>query len=135
MVRSPGPEDEALVRRVLHRFKGHETLEPDEFLRDPRTLLLIAEAADEVAGWLYAYELIRPDGGRSLLLYEVEVGVAARGRGHGRALIEALLAEARARGHFEVWVLADSHNAAAAALYATTGAEESPQRMFTWDLR
>ncbi len=134
-VRLVGAEGEDLVRRVLHRFKGYETAEPGEFLRDPRTLLLVAEDADGVVGWLYAYELVRPDGHRAMLLYEIDVAVEARGRGHGRALVEALLARARARDHFEVWVLTDSDNDAAAALYKAAGAKSSKQIMYTWDLR
>jgi len=133
-VRLLGPGDQDLVRGVLRRFKGYETSEPEEFMRDPRALLLIAEDNDDVVGWLYAYELIRPEGDRAMLLYEIEVDVEARRQGHGQELVEALLAEARARRHSEVWVLTDSDNAAAGALYSVTGADETRQVMYTWDV-
>jgi ribosomal protein S18 acetylase RimI-like enzyme len=134
VVRQLGRGDEAIVRPLLSRFKGYEATVPEEFLADPRTLLFVADDDGAVVGWLYAYELVRPEGRRAMLLYEVEVAGEARGRGHGRALVEALLVEARARDHFRVWVLADPDNEAAEALYTATGGDRSEQAMFTWKL-
>lgn len=126
--------DEALVGQLLSRFGGYESAEPQEFLDDPRTLLIVAMEDGEPAGWLYAYELVRPEGRRTMLLYEIEVAGEAQGRGHGRALIEALLTEARERNHFKVWVLTDSANEAAEALYSATGGGISQRVMFSWEL-
>jgi ribosomal protein S18 acetylase RimI-like enzyme len=133
-VRLLGRGDEGVVRPLLSRFKAYRTNEPAEFLADPRTLLFVADDDDALVGWLYAYELVRPEGRHAMLLYEVEVAAEARGRGHGRALVEALLAEARTRDHFRVWVLADPDNEAARALYTATGGKRSAQVMFTWGL-
>lgn len=134
VVRRVGAGDEGIVRDVLSRFKGHAHSEPEEFLADPRTLLFVALDDDRCVGWLYGYELIRPEGGMTMLIYEVEVAPDARGHGHGSSLIEALLAEARRRGHRRVWVLTDPDNEAAHAFYGSTGAEWSTQSMFTWSL-
>jgi ribosomal protein S18 acetylase RimI-like enzyme len=123
-----------MVRSLVATLEEGETAEPETFLEDPRTLAFAAEEDGAVVGWLYAYELVRPDGRRAMLLYELEVIAATRKRGHGRALVEALLAEARARGHFKVWVLADPDNAAAEALYLATGGAKSAQLMFSWVL-
>ncbi len=133
-IRLLGRGDEALARGVVTRFKRSDSPDPREFLDDPRTLLFVVEDGNAVAGWLYAYELVRPDGRRASLLYEVEVAEEARGRGYGRAMIDALLAEARSRGHFETWVLAEPDNEAAEALYSATAGRGTPQVMFTWDL-
>lgn len=127
--------DAALVRSVLSRFKGYDATEPAEFLDDPRTFLLVAEDDEGLVGWLYAYELLRPEGQRATLLYEVEVLERAQGRGHGRAMVEVLLAEARARGHMKMWVLTDEDNVAAKVLYEATGAQNVSQLMYTWDLQ
>lgn len=127
--------DAALVRSVLSRFKGYEASEPAEFLDDPRNLLLVAEDDEGLVGWLYAYELLRPEGQRATLLYEVEVLDRAQGRGHGRAMVEVLLAEARARGHLKMWVVTDEDNEAAKALYEATGAQNVNQMMYTWELQ
>ena len=106
-----------------------------EFLADPACFLFVAEEEGRRVGRLYGYELARPDGRRAMLLYDVEVDETAQRRGHGRALVEALLAEARARGHFETWVLTEPDNDAALALYEATGAEREPDTaMLTWRL-
>ena len=134
-VRRAESGDDALVRSVLGRFRGCETAEPADFLDDPRTFLFVAEDDEGLVGWLYAFELVRPEGRRSMLLYEVEVFERAQARGHGRAMVDALLAEARARDHMKVWVLTDEDNDGAKALYTTTGAEGVRQLMYTWELR
>ncbi len=123
------------MRSVLSRFKGYEASEPADFLDDPRTFLLVAEDDEGLVGWLYAYELLRPEGQRATLLYEVEVLERAQGRGHGRAMVEVLLAEARARGHMKMWVLTDEGKEAARALYEATGAQNVSQLMYTWELQ
>ena len=106
-----------------------------EFLADPSCFLFEAEDHGAVVGRLYGYELVRPDGRRAMLLYDVEVDERARRRGHGRALVEALLAAARSRGHFEMWVLTEPDNDAALALYERTGARrDADAAMLTWDL-
>lgn len=52
----------------------------------------------------------------------------ARGRGVGRALLRAVLAEARARGYDALWLETGAHPgfAAARALYAASGFSEAP---------
>jgi len=134
-LRRATPDDVALVRSVLDRFKDYEEVAPSKFLSDPSTFLFVAKEDDEVVGWIYAYELVRPEGRSTMLIYEVDVADAAQRRGHGRALIEAVLSEARAQGHAAVWVLTDDGNNAARALYRATGAEDSgSQSLFTWML-
>ena len=123
------------MRSLLHRFEGYANPEPGEFLSDARTFLFVPEGDHELVGWIYGYELIPPEGRHAMFVCEIEVAQESRGRGHGRALIEAVLAEARARGHIEMWVLIDDGNEAATALYETTGAQCTGQTMFTWDLQ
>lgn len=134
VIRRLGPDDEATVGRLFLRFKGHRPADATEFLRDPTMLLLVAEEDGEVAGWLYAYSLTRPDGRRAMFLYELEVGVDSRRRGLGRGLLEALLAEANHRGHLKMWVLTDLDNEAAKALYQSAGGEGTQQMVYRWDL-
>jgi ribosomal protein S18 acetylase RimI-like enzyme len=54
---------------------------------------------------------------------EISVGVAAdwRGRGVGRALLDALVATARESGHDALSLSVDRRNAAALALYRSIG--------------
>ena len=68
-----------------------------------------------------------------MLLYELGVDEAARGRGVGAALVEALAGLARERGCYGMWVLTDDDNDAALATYRRAGAtEESSHRMLAW---
>ena len=53
---------------------------------------------------------------------------AARGAGVGAALLRTLLAEARARGHRQVWLDVTSTNPYAAALYERLGFRDTGQR-------
>jgi ribosomal protein S18 acetylase RimI-like enzyme len=133
-VRRLGVQDADEAGALLARLEGHPAAAAQDFLTDPRTFVFVADEGGGAVGWLYGYELIRPEGRRAMLLYEIDVVPEARGRGHGRALVEALLVEAASRGHMEMWVLADEDNEAAAALYGSTGAEPVSQVMFTWNL-
>lgn len=53
---------------------------------------------------------------------------AARGRGHGRALLRAFLDEARDRGAQDAYLEVASDNPAAISLYATEGFQELGRR-------
>ena len=107
-------------------FKGYERGD---------VLTLVAEADGTVVGAAHALELMRPDGRRELFLYSIDVEPSWRRRGCGRALIEALLDAARARGHASMWTLTDPNNLAAQELYRSTDADrDGPQIMFSWVL-
>jgi ribosomal protein S18 acetylase RimI-like enzyme len=60
---------------------------------------------------------------------EISIGVEAtwRGRGVGRALLDALVATARADGHQALSLSVDRRNAAALALYRSIGFDETGQ--------
>lgn len=131
-VRRLTTQDEELLTAVVGRFRGLTTDDPGRFLADPRCLAWIDESEGDVTGWCWAHELSRPDGGRDLLLYELEVDETARRRGHGRALLAAVLAEAESAGYGKVWLLTDTDNAAAQALYEGAGGAVQTQRLYSW---
>jgi GNAT superfamily N-acetyltransferase len=89
-------------------------------------LLLGARAGGELVGYACLYWHFSSLAAReSVLMNDLFVSEAARGRGVGRALIEASAAVARGRGaaHLE-WSTAPD-NLAAQRLYDSTGAERS----------
>ncbi|MFJ7065536.1 GNAT family N-acetyltransferase [Streptomyces sp. NPDC101115] len=93
------------------------------FLAAPGHVLLIAYAEDGFpAGFVSGIEMRHPDKGVEMCLYELSVDEAHRRRGVGRALTEALAAEARARGCYGMWVGVDTDNEAALRTYASAGA-------------
>ena len=69
------------------------------------------------------------EGRRVVLLEDVIVGAAYRGRGLGRALVEHVVAWARAEGLPRVTLLADRDNAAAIAFYRRLGFDFSAMRV------
>jgi ribosomal protein S18 acetylase RimI-like enzyme len=105
------------------------------FLADDGHHLLIAVDDGSPAGFVTGVELLHPDKpGPEMFLYELGVDEAFRGRGIGRALVEALTAIAWERGCYGMWVLTDEDNAAAMATYRAAGGRREPESvMFVWD--
>ena len=136
-VRRLGPVDDHAVAAAGHLFDTA----PDEaatrrFLSEPGHHLLVAYDGDLPVGFVSGVELVHPDKGAELFLYELGVDEAARGRGVGRSLVEALRDLAAERGCYGMWVLTDADNAAALATYRSGGAgEPEPQVLLPWDLR
>ena len=128
--------DEARVQAAGELFD----LPPTEhataaFLADERHHLLVAVEGDTTVGFVSGVELIHPDKGTEMLLYELSVDEAHRRQGIARALVEALLRLASRRGCYDVFVLTERSNTAAVATYLSTHAtDDGDQVMFSWDL-
>ena len=140
-VRRLGAGDEALAEAAVALLLAEENdgfpIDVAPFLASPSAVAYVAVAEDGApVGWVHGHELVHPDGERTMLLYALDVDEGHRRQGHGRALVEAFVAEARERGCTEVWVLTDDANAAALATYARAGGrrEADPSVMFVWPL-
>jgi ribosomal protein S18 acetylase RimI-like enzyme len=137
-IRALGPGQDAAVADAEHLFDGPvEAAAAARFLADPDHHLLVAYDDDErPVGFVSGVELTHPDKGTEMFLYELGVDEPARRQGIGRALVEALGAEARERRCYGMFVLVDDDNAAALATYRSAGAgKASPQVMLDWDFR
>lgn len=128
--------DEARVQAAGELFDLPPTEEATAaFLADERHHLLVAADGDTTVGFVSGVELIHPDKGTEMLLYELSVDEAHRRQGIGRALVEALLRLARRRGCYDVFVLTERANTAAVATYLSAQAtDDGDQAMFSWDL-
>lgn len=92
--------------------------------------LFVLRVDGRVAGMANALLTVSTaEGRRVVLLEDVIVGAAWRGRGYGRALVEHVLAWARAEGLARVTLLADRDNAAALAFYQRLGFAYSAMRV------
>jgi ribosomal protein S18 acetylase RimI-like enzyme len=134
-VRLAQPQDADAVVRLMLAFRDHLGLSgpTDEEMRagverllgDPDTeFLLAAPDADGappagVAQLRFRFGVWRA--GRDCLLEDLYVDESARGAGLGRALVEATLARARARGCRRVELDANERNDAALGLYGSFG--------------
>ncbi|MEU0299288.1 GNAT family N-acetyltransferase [Streptomyces sp. NPDC006175] len=104
------------------------------FLAADGHLMLIAYVDGAPAGFVSGIEMLHPDKGAEMCLYELSVDEPYRRRGIGRALTEALAAEARERGCYGMWVGVERDNEAALATYRSSGAaDDGVFAMLTWE--
>jgi ribosomal protein S18 acetylase RimI-like enzyme len=134
-----GPGDDSTLAQVADDVfdAALDARSTQEFLADPRHRLCVALDAGVVVGFASAVIYVHPDKPKpELWINEVGVAPSHWRRGIGRAVMDAILADARRAGCSEAWVLTDRTNEAAQRLYAASGGEASPdaQVMFTFPL-
>ena len=81
--------------------------------------LLVAETAGEVVGLVWVGPA--PDGRAGWWIYDIEVVQAQRGRGYGRALLQAAEREAQRRGGDSIALNVFGGNDVALGLYESSG--------------
>jgi ribosomal protein S18 acetylase RimI-like enzyme len=105
--------------------------ETDELLPDgvetAGMVLLVGETASGVAGLVWAGPASADRSG--WWIYDIEVVPAQRGRGYGRALLEAAEREAQRRGAESIGLNVFGGNDAARGLYESSGYEVSATQM------
>lgn len=109
-----------------------------EFLADPRHRLVVALDHDLVVGFVSAVIYVHPDKpAPELWINEIGVASTHQRQGIGKALMQAILEEAKRSGCSEAWVLTDRGNLPAMAMYKSAGGEETPPDsvMFTFKLK
>jgi GNAT superfamily N-acetyltransferase len=133
-IRPARPGDEAVIARFIRDLAIYEKLEhearatPEDISRDlfgdaPKVFCELAEWAAEPIGfalWFYTYSTFQ--GRHGIWLEDLFIAPEARGRGAGRALIEALARRCviEGLGRLEWWVL--NWNAPSIAFYEARGA-------------
>lgn len=95
-----------------------------EFLADPHHHIAVAIDSGTVVAFASGVDYIHPDKPREMFVNEVGTAPTHRGQGLGKAAVAALLDHARALGCKVAWVLTDTDNAAARALYKSAGGRE-----------
>ena len=127
-----GETDEVLVAAGL--FDHPPSPEwTDDFLARPGHHLCVAYVDGVAAGFVTGVEMVHPDKGAEMLLYELSVDEAFRGRGIGRELVTALAERAAELGCHGMWVLTDPDNEAGRRTYESAGATgRGPQLMLDW---
>lgn len=135
-IRRVGPGEVSRVLGASDLFDHPPTLEwTTEFLRRDGNHLLLAEDDDRATGFVSGIEVLHPDKGPEMLLYELGVDARYRRRGIGRSLVIALAELARDRGCRGMWVPVEHGDDVAIATYRSAGAEPAvPGATLFWDL-
>ena len=133
------PDDTQRAVEVMQRFEDRAVAPAwlAQVLADPANYLVVAEVESTLAGFALAYRLQRLDGSAAqMLIYEIEVLEAYRRQGIGTALVQALLAQARAERMIEAFLITNRANTPAVALYQRTGGqiEDGDEVMFVYPL-
>ncbi|OZM70925.1 GNAT family N-acetyltransferase [Amycolatopsis antarctica] len=95
--------------------------------------LLLAYSDGIAVGMVTGIELLHPDKGVEMILYELGVLPDYRRRGIASALIDRLAALARTAGCYDMWVLIEKENDAARLTYLSAGGEYDGETLFVWD--
>ena len=138
-VKRLGPHDGSVLNNVAEDVFDDAIVESSAraFLADPRHRLVVAMDKDLVVGFVSAVIYVHPDKpAPELWINEIGVTPTHQGRSIGKALMRAMLAEAKQSGCSEAWVLTDRTNLPAMAMYKSAGGEETlpDQTMFTFRL-
>ena len=108
-----------------------------EFLNDPRHRLVVALDDDLVVGFVSAVIYLHPDKpAPEMWINEIGVAPSYQRQGIGKALMKAILEEAKKSNCSEAWILTDRSNLPAMAMYKSAGGDESlpDPTMFTFKL-
>jgi aminoglycoside 6'-N-acetyltransferase I len=96
------------------------------FLAHPDHHLVGAVENGRLLGIVSAVTYLHPDKPLECWINEIGVAASQQRRGIGRQLVQAMLAHAGSLGCREAWVLTNSGNRAARALFAACGGLASP---------
>lgn len=106
----------------------------DALLARPDLVLLVAHDGAAVVGAAVAHLLpMTSREATELMLYDIGVAPAHQRRGIGRALLNAVHAEAARLGADTVFVLADDEDRHALDFYRATRGSASPVTLFAWE--
>ena len=123
LVAGDAPRLQELCRRFKDRVPSDD--EAAAFLARDDIHVWVAEVNGELAGFAYAYVLLRIDGDTGVFLYELGVDEQFRRRGLGRALVEEARALAERVGAAKMWVDTSYDNEPARRTYAAAGGQPS----------
>jgi len=131
-IRKLSGDEPELLDAAIRVLRDRPSPAPEIFLQDPHAHAFVAIDADVVVGCAYGYELFRPEGFWTLILYELGVAEPYRERGIGKDLLDAFVVFARAKGHSKMWLFTDAGNAAARRLYEGAGGERTDDSAGYW---
>lgn len=136
-VRRLGAGDEATLQAISIHFKGRDVDEGSAgalLARDDVVVLAVLDGGAPL-GFALAYLLPRIDRPQAMMfVYELDVDVEHRRRGHGRALLEHLKNLCVEQGLMKMYISTGEDNEVAHTLFAAAEVERSGRRhlWFGW---
>jgi ribosomal protein S18 acetylase RimI-like enzyme len=133
------PADLHLLHNIAENVFDDPIVESSaqEFLNDPRHRLVVALDDELIVGFISAVIYVHPDKpAPEMWINEIGVTPSHQRQGIGKALMQAILEEAKRSGCTEAWVLTERDNLPAMSMYTSTGGEASTPdpTMFTFKL-
>ena len=104
------------------------------YLESPGHLMIIAVCGKQAIGQVAAYLHSHPDQASDLYIDNLGVAPPFQRRGVGRRLVDEVLAWGKTLGCRQAWIVTDTENEAARALYEGRGAAAEPVVMFSYEL-
>ncbi|MET3663958.1 GNAT family N-acetyltransferase [Caulobacter sp. 1776] len=104
------------------------------YLESPGHLMVVAVRGNQVIGQVAAYVHGHPDRAPDLYIDNLGVAPPFQRRGVARRLVEEVLAWGKTLGCDQAWIVTDTENTAARALYEGLGAAAEPIVMFSYRL-
>ncbi len=139
LIRRLEAADTTRLQELCRRFKQRVPSEDEagRLLARDDVHVWVAEVDGELAGFAYAYVLLRIDGDTSVFLYELDVDERFRRRGIGRALVDEARKLAEREGVLKMWVDTSYDNEPAKRTYAAAGGTPSgePTLVYGWRFR
>jgi ribosomal protein S18 acetylase RimI-like enzyme len=136
-IRRLGPQDVSLLRRAEGVFDHPVNVtEAKALAASEAHALIVALSGDRVVGMACGAVIRQPDKPPAFYLDEIGVHKDWQRQGVGRALLRAVLAEARAMGCAGFWLATEAENAAARALFDQAGGtEQAGVVTYHWPIR
>ncbi len=109
----------AAVEQAVSKFMGVKA--GQAYAVSPSTMTFVAHAGEEIAGWCWGYELVRPDDSSMLYLHQLEVDEAHRRQGIARDLMTAFMEAGSSSGATKMFLTTGADNTPARTLYESMG--------------
>lgn len=104
------------------------------YLESPGHLMIIAVCGKQVIGQVAAYIHRHPDQASDVYIDNLGVAPPFQRRGVARRLVDEVLAWGKTLDCHQAWIVTDTENNAARALYEGQGAAAEPIVMFSYKL-
>jgi aminoglycoside 6'-N-acetyltransferase I len=104
------------------------------YLESPGHLMIVAVCGQQVIGQVAAYVHRHPDQTSDVYIDNLGVAPPFQRRGVARRLLDEVLAWGKTLGCRQAWIVTDTENTAARALYEGRGAAAEPVVMFSYKL-